>query len=341
MDSSQQAVDPAIAVAEALLGGRADVIEPVAGGRNSRVYRVEIAGKLFALKRYPSLADDPRDRLATEVEALALMAACGLASVPRVIAVDCKHNFALLSWLEGDRIAGVGDTDIDQAAAFLKIIHAMRNRAAADFRRDAAEACFSGAEIEAQIRRRLAVLHSQCAGERDLLPFLSGSFEPLLEHLAHEAKGKMAAAGLDFRAPLPQEKRSLVPSDFGFHNALRRADGTLGFVDFEYFGWDDPVKLTADVLHHPGTPLGRLQHDRFRSAALAIYGADASFGARLHALYPLFGLRWALIVLNEFLPDRWRLRVAAGETESWAHAKTRQLARARELVARTQEMANG
>ena len=36
-----------------------------------------------------------------------------------------------------------------------------------------------------------------------------------------------------------------------------------------------------------------------------------------------------------------RRRVAAGETESWAQAKTRQLARARELLARTEEMANG
>ena len=87
--------------------------------------------------------------------------------------------------------------------------------------------------------------------------------------------------------------------------------------------------------------MGRSHRDRFRRAALAIYGGDASFGARLEALYPLFGLRWALILLNEFLPDRWRLRVAAGETESWAQAKTRQLARARELVARTQEAANG
>jgi hypothetical protein len=341
MDRGQHADDPAVAVAQALLGARVDVVAPVAGGRNSRVYRVAMGDKLFALKRYPSLADDPRDRLATEVEALALMAACELANVPRVIAVDRKRNFALLSWLEGARIASVGSADIDAAAAFLKIIHEMRDGAATGFHRDAAEACFSGAEIEAQIRRRLAILHAQCVGERDLVAFLSASFEPLLEHLAGQAKGKMAAAGLDFRAALPQEKRSLVPSDFGFHNALRRADGTLAFVDFEYFGWDDPVKLTADVLHHPGTPLGPLQRDRFRSAALAIYGADASFGARLAALYPLFGLRWALIVLNEFLPDRWRLRVAAGETESWTQAKARQLARARALLAQTQEMPNG
>jgi hypothetical protein len=341
MGRPQQAVDPAVAVAEALLGGRADSIEPVAGGRNSRVYKVAMGGRLFALKRYPSLADDPRDRLATEVEALALMAACELVNVPRVIAVDRQRNFALLSWLDGAVVTCVGDGDIDQAATFLDIIHRMRAGAAAGFHRDAAEACLSGTEIEAQIRRRLAVLQAQCAGELDLVPFLSGSFAPLLEHLASQAKGKMAAAGLDFRQTLPQEKRTLVPSDFGFHNALRRADGTLAFVDFEYFGWDDPVKLTADVLHHPGTPLGPLQRDRFRSAALAIYGSDASFDARLAALYPLFGLRWALIVLNEFLPDRWRLRVAAGETESWARAKTRQLERARELLAQTQEMANG
>ena len=103
----------------------------------------------------------------------------------------------------------------------------------------------------------------------------------------------------------------------------------------------EPVKLTADVLYHPGTLLTSRQRDRFRNAALAIYGEDASFGARLEALYPLFGLRWALILLNEFLPNRWRLRVAAGETEPWAEAKTRQLSRARELVARTEEMAHG
>ncbi len=341
MGRREPAVDPAVAVAEALLGGAVDLIEPVAGGRNSRVYRVESGGRRFALKRYPSLADDPRDRLQTEVEALQLMATRGLANVPRVIAVDRERNFALLSWLDGARLACVTDSDIDQAAAFLGIIHRMGGRTTTGFARDAAEACFSGTEVEAQIRRRLAALRAQCDEEPDLASFLSASFEPLLEQLANGARSKMAAAGLDFVTPLPQEKQSLVPSDFGFHNSLRRADGTLAFVDFEYFGHDDPVKLTADVLHHPGTPLGQLQRDRFRRAALAVYGADASFAARLEALYPLFGLRWALILLNEFLPDRWRLRRAAGETEPWAQAKTRQLARARELVARTEEMANG
>ena len=64
MISAEQAVDPVVEVAKDLLGARADSIEPVRGGRNSRVYRVEIGGQRFALKRYPSRAEDPRDRLA-------------------------------------------------------------------------------------------------------------------------------------------------------------------------------------------------------------------------------------------------------------------------------------
>ena len=104
----ETAADSAAQVAEALLGARVDAIEPVRGGRNSRVYRVEIGGRRFALKRYPSRADDPRDRLETEVEALNLLAARGLSNIPRVIAVDRERNFALLSWLDGVAVTSVG-----------------------------------------------------------------------------------------------------------------------------------------------------------------------------------------------------------------------------------------
>src|SRR6185369_11997117 len=138
------------------LGARVDAIEPVRGGRNSRVYRVEAGGRRFALKRYPSRADDPRERLETEVEALGFMAACGLSNVPRVVAVDRERNFALLSWLDGVAVASVGDDDVAQAAAFLARIHDMRRGAAGVFDREAAEACLSGQRLQTQISERLA-----------------------------------------------------------------------------------------------------------------------------------------------------------------------------------------
>jgi hypothetical protein len=336
MTKLQEVVDPTVAIAEELLGARVDSVTPVAGGRNSRVYRVAAGNGRFALKGYPSRDDDPRDRLGTEVDALRVIAACGLANVARVVAVDRARNFVLLSWLEGAPLASVGHADVDQAAAFLDTIHRMRW--SIRFGREAAEACLSGYEVEAQVRRRLETLQAQCSNERELLGFLHDDFAPRLEEGARRARTRMAAQGLEFSRTLPKEKRSLVPADFGFHNCLRGAGGTLAFLDFEYFGWDDPVKLTADTLLHPGVPMQAAQRGRLRDAALEIYAEDESFAARLKALYRLFGLRWTLILLNEFLPERWRRRSAAGEAESWEDAKARQLARAREFMTRVGEL---
>ena len=72
---------------------------------------------------------------------------------------------------------------------------------------------------------------------------------------------------------------------------------------------------------------------RFRQAATRLYGGDPAFADRLSAYLPLFGLRWVLILLNEFIPERWQRRVLAGETGSWSDVKARQLAHARAFLA--------
>ena len=336
------ALEPGRAVAQevagALIGMPVSVEQVIGGGRNSRIWRVDGGGRRFALKQYPPRRDDPRDRLGTEVGALRLMASRNIDVVPRVIAADPERGFALLSWIEGSPVNEAVDADIDAAGAFLAAIHALRKAPDARRQPPAAEACLSGAEIERQITARLGRLSALPAEDADCLAFLSDEFAPAFDRLAARARSRMIAAGLDFTAEVPHEKRSLVPSDFGFHNSLRRVDGSLAFVDFEYFGWDDPVKLTADVLLHPGLTLPPPQHRRFRNAAEALYGEDASFRHRLDAFLPLFGLRWALILLNEFLPDRWRRRAMAEAAGDWGEAKARQLGKARAMLARMTEM---
>jgi hypothetical protein len=325
-------------VAGAMLGTPVAVQQVVGGGRNSRIWRANASGRLFALKQYPSRRDDPRDRLATEVAALRLMNEAGIDSIPRVIAVDEVRGYALFSWIEGVLVTTASEQDIDAAAGFLQAVHGCRLAPGAEKQPLASEACLSADEVQRQVAMRLQSLAGLPAEERPCRRFLAEDFTPAFDRLTQEARVHFAAAGLDFAAELPQERRSLVPSDFGFHNSLRRGDGSLAFVDFEYFGWDDPVKLTADVLLHPGSPLPPAQHRRFRDAAERIYGDDPSFGTRLKALLPLFALRWVLILLNEFLPDRWQRRVLAGVSEDWTEAKVRQLTKARAMLMRANEM---
>jgi hypothetical protein len=320
-------------VAETLLGAPVEVHHlAAAGGRNSRIYRVDCGGRSFALKQYPSRQADPRDRLGTEVAALALMERCDVADVPRVIGVDRARGYALLTWIEGAAVADISAADIDAAIAFLGAVHALRRVPQAAEQPAAAEACLSCHEIGRQIEARLTLLRS-LQRERQLLAFVDEVIAPEFARRLAGARTLLASASLDFAAELPQEWRSLVPSDFGFHNSLRRGDGSLAFVDFEYFGWDDPVKLTADILLHPGRPLASSHRQRFRQAAVRLYGEDRTFETRLAAYLPLFGLRWVLILLNEFIPERWQRRVLAGDTSNWNDAKARQIDHARAFLA--------
>jgi hypothetical protein len=320
-------------MAASLAGAAVQAVERVGGGRNSRVFRVDTTAGRFALKQYPARADDPRDRLGTEMAALRWMEAQAFDAVPRFVAADRACNVALLSWVEGTPIREVGQADIDQVLVFLGRLQTARGQAETPPAHLAAEACLSGAEIERQIRHR-AVGLGAIAGEPALRAFLDEEFAPCFERRLAAAKAAMASSGLDFDRTLPQCRRGLVPSDLGFHNALRDAEGRLIFIDFEYFGWDDPVKLTADILLHPGTPVPEALRRRLRRGAEVLYGReDPDLVGRLETFLPLFRLRWTLILLNEFHPERWRRRVLAGAAEDWPAAKRRQLAKARAMLA--------
>ncbi len=127
-------------------------------------------------------------------------------------------------------------------------------------------------------------------------------------------------------------ERTLSPSDFGFHNALRGADGRLVFLDFEYFGWDDPAKTVADFLLHPGMQLPAALKQRFFFGMMAALASVPKLQHRVRAVYPLFGLKWCAILLNEFtLENLARRCFADGEKNSWN--KTTQLEKARLMLA--------
>ena len=305
-----------VRIAADLAGATVQRLTQLGGGRNSRVFRVDTSAATYALKLYPAPAGDARDRLGAETAALRWMEWHGFSMVPRLIAADPDRRAALLSWAEGDLVRdGVAGPEVEQACAFLRRLHALRGSPAVPPDHLAAEACLSAAEIERQLRARIASLRR--LQDPALTAFLDDRAEPALAARLDRARVALAAAGCAFATDLPVSRRSQVPADFGFHNALRRADGRLTFIDFEYFGWDDPAKLVADILLHPGTPIDDAARAALQAGALEIYGDDPGFAARLDALLPLLGLRWGLILLNEFRPERWRLRVMAGATETW------------------------
>jgi hypothetical protein len=104
-------------------------------------------------------------------------------------------------------------------------------------------------------------------------------------------------------------------------------------VDFEYFGWDDPAKTVADLLLHPAVdlpvPLGRHIRDRLLAE---LPDPDRALAARFHRLFPLYRLKWCIILLNEFLPEALERRRFADPGEPAESRRARQLQRCRLML---------
>jgi hypothetical protein len=156
--------------------------------------------------------------------------------------------------------------------------------------------------------------------------WLAETFDPLLAAVREWCLGAARRSDVAFAEPIAAAARTLSPSDFGFHNAIRRPGGELAFVDFEYFGWDDPAKTIADYLLHPGMALADELKRRFADQAKAVFADVPELAVRVRLVYPWFGLKWALILMNDFLPDRF--------SQSDADRRLTQLAKAQAMAGR-------
>lgn len=333
--SGGDVAEDAAAVGRRLAGIALRSVQPVrAAGGNNRLFRLEIAdGRAYALKSYPRQASDPRDRLSTEFNALAFLRQHGVTQVPAPIARDDAASFALYEWISGAPVhpsVAAADAAADLVRA-LRSLSAVEDAAALPL---ASEACLSAQTIVQQVEGRLAKLSAIASAHPDLEEFLNAAFAPAAERCFAEARQIYSRSGVDFDKPIEPRLRCLSPSDFGFHNALAQADGRIVFLDFEYFGWDDPVKLASDFVLHPGMDLTAQLKQRFLDIMHGEFRADATFAARLRASLPLYALRWTMILLNEFWPERWARRVMAGTQGDRETILRRQLAKARAMIAR-------
>jgi hypothetical protein len=270
-------------------------------GANSRVYRVYQKNEPpLALKRYPYFDSDQRNRLTVEYVACQFLRSQGIDSVPLAINKDEKIQVGLFEWIFGNSVVKPTDCDLHQAVSFVRIVDSARLLDGARDLPKASEACLSGEEICRQIIVRRRRLGEVAVSDPQLKTHLIESFDPLWEKTRRWAE-QCWPEGVEFCENLPIASQTLSLSDFGFHNALREKSGVIRFLDLEYFGWDDPVKLASDFWWHPGMALGKLMKAAWMDAITEIFSRDSHFLMRLNAAHPLYGLRWAMIVLNGFL----------------------------------------
>ena len=287
--------------------------ERIRAGRNSEVFRLSNGDGQWILKRYCQHISDKRDRLGTEFNFMTFLKKAEVPSVSQPLAMDRVSQRAIYSFLPGERPVDITSAHIVQAANFIVNINLCCTSDDAIALSAAADACFSWKDhldlVQTRIDRLSAVrpesgleLEAYEFVEQQLLPFWSR----LKNKLAQEISSSQSAE------PLPSSgSRIISPSDFGFHNTLEY-EGNLFFVDFEYAGWDDPVKLICDFICQPEVPVSPSQGRQFMEELLPSLPQPTAVQHRVERLLPVHRLKWCCILLNEFRVEDWQRRLHAG-----------------------------
>lgn len=104
----------------------------------------------------------------------------------------------------------------------------------------------------------------------------------------------------------------LSPSDYGIHNSLKLKSKVF-FFDFEYAGFDSPIKLICDFIYNPSNKI----YEKIDIQNIWINECCKIFSIRepyvIQLIKPLFGLIWCLIILNEYKQIKWIQRSRANK----------------------------
>lgn len=321
-----------------LLSKDAVEVERVYGGGNSQVFCVrDSGGASWCGKVYAAAAPGRHDRMDTEWRALRFLRDNGLRRVPFPVVCDTHRKIAAYQWIEGERLpaAAVSPEMAGLAVGLIGEIDRLRDAPGARDLPPASEACFSLSDLQdnlASRARRLMEVEGDGREYSGMRDFVGRDLAAALAEFSDKAAKGYEALGMSPGDSLAACDRILSPSDFGFHNALATKSGVV-WLDFEYFGWDDPAKTMADFVLHPAMALSLESRRAFWHGMIGLLGGGRDLALRARWTYPLFGVKWCLIILNEFLREGIeRRQLASGETVPAVQLRERQLDKARQLL---------
>lgn len=311
---------------EARLSTENLTILPFDLGGNNQTFRVQTIAGVFVAKKYFSHHDDKRDRLASEFSFLSFVQDITKEMVPRAIAKLPVYNIALYEFIEGLPLAAgeISQKEVNTAVDFFCKINQPQFRQAAKNIPKASEACFSIEDHISLIKNRINQL-------------LKINTHTTYSNTIHEYANRLNAhleqlKKSTLKSNLLPEQWCISPSDFGFHNALKRNNNNICFIDFEYAGWDDPAKMAADFFSQLAVPVPPKYFETFVKQSMSCFPHANDLVERAFFLRPIYQIKWCCIALNIFLPYHLERRKFANKDLNLIELQQNQLTKAKKIL---------
>lgn len=272
-------------------------IKLLTGGKNNRVLKIQFKNKeKVILKDYFFSKSDRRDRLKTEWTFLKHTQKLKCKNVPIPLQINENLNMASYSYISGksNNFKKIRDQDIIDCAKFIVEINQIPIEA--NFL-PASESCETLESHNFNINKRVMGLSYEIDKEfflgKKIIEFIHSEIIPFWIKIKNN----------NIKNSLNINKKTnlfLSPSDFGFHNIIKNTDDTLFFIDFEYSGIDDLVKLSNDFFFSSNNKVKKKQKEIFLSYLENNLDLDYNFRRRVHTFEFAYRLKWLCIMLNQY-----------------------------------------
>jgi hypothetical protein len=259
--------------------------------------------------------------------------------VPEPILSDKQQGISIFDFIEGRKITSdeLCEHHISQALTFFETLNLISDANHSSYPLYAAEACLSMKDHLNCVNNRmknLLQIKTETDISQDAFRFIRDELLPLWEHVQRGICSRERDLFFNLDTPLSKRDLCISPSDFGFHNAIENDQGEVIFIDFEYAGLDDPVKMICDFFCQPQVQIPHSFIPTFANRVLEGLDHPDIHYARLHALLPVHTIKWCCIILNEFLPAIMERRLFANKDINIPEVQSTQLRKAEAMYER-------
>lgn len=238
---------------EDVLGQKLYLVEKVDKGGNNRIYKIAIDPEHnFTLKEYFT---DDRERMDREYKSLEFLEKQGFECLPRVVAKNNILNCALYTFVNGEerKPEEFNNENVTQIVEFVNSLQRIKSNESKQIFKPAVLSTHSFSEFANTVRFRVNKFLSyiESSDATSISVELSTNISP--QKLIFEKLDKLSTQNSsNFNEKIQEEDMRLSPVDFGPHNMLFDRN-IVNYLDFEYFGWDDPVKIIPNLIFHEGS----------------------------------------------------------------------------------------
>ncbi len=258
-------------------------VQHISNGVNSNVYIID--NNKYILKFYRSDHNQP-NRLERENLALELFDKYKIENVPKIINISKEYNCCLMSYLEGQTVDILKPEYLDHFLFFYKKILQISNIEREKYF-DSIDSCKTLNLLFEQINKR--IFNFEKENNFDL--------NSILKNLNQYVELLKKSINPNYYNNLRTE---LSVVDFGINNVILK-NNKLYFIDFEFFGLDNPIHLISDTIAHPANNLKLEDQIIFSDKLINCHNNSEDIKTAFNGTNILFDIKWCLIMLNPFL----------------------------------------